>query len=370
MNKELLEETILLRHELHRHPELSGQETNTKKYLMELISEDTGLEVCDRGNWFYAYYESELPEAKNIAVRADMDALPMSDIEGLEYQSETEGVSHRCGHDGHSAVLYGLARMVSENDAANNVYFIFQHGEETGLGAYECAELIEEKSIDEIYAFHNWSGFPEKAVVLKRGTVMCASEGLRIVMTGKPAHASRPEDGASPAFALSKIVAKAAELERPGETMATVVGINCGGTNFGMMPGEGEVDITLRALREEDMKALESELTGFAEAVGSEAGLDVVIEKLDVFPETTNDKEAIAKVTKAACELNMEVREMAEPIRSSEDFGWYQKKCPGAMIFIGNGENYPQVHTEGYDFNDNIIETAANLLYEIANYSL
>ena len=365
MNRELLEETIILRHELHRHPELSGQEVNTKKFLMEMISEDTDLEVCDRGSWFYAYYDSGRPGARNVAVRADMDALPMADISGLEYCSETAGISHRCGHDGHSAVLYGLARMISEKGAASNVFFIFQHGEETGLGAAECAELIDEKNIDEMYAFHNWSGFPESAVVLKEGTVMCASEGLRVIMKGKPSHASRPEDGASPAFALSRIVAKAGELEEPGKTMATVVGINCGGANFGMMPGEGEVDITLRALREEDMAALEKGLTELAEAAGSEAGLEVSIEKVDVFPETRNDKESVAKVAEAAGRLGLEICRMKEPIRSSEDFGWYQKKCSGAMIFIGNGEDYPQVHTEKYDFNDNIIEVAVQLLYEI-----
>ncbi|MCQ2545896.1 MAG: M20/M25/M40 family metallo-hydrolase, partial [Clostridia bacterium] len=86
---------------------------------------------------------------------------------------------------------------------------------------------------------------------------------------------------------------------------------------------------------------------------------------LDVFPETSNDGESVAKAAEAAGRLGLEICRMKEPIRSSEDFGWFQKKCPGAMIFIGNGVDYPQVHTEEYDFNDNIIETAVELLYEI-----
>ncbi|MDO4175880.1 MAG: M20 family metallopeptidase [Bacillota bacterium] len=371
-----MKKTIELRHKLHKCAELSGCEAKTRLTLMEAIQSDTDLEVCDRGSWFYAYYDCGSPDAKTIGVRADMDALPMTDMDvapvkdpagGIDYSSDTEGVSHRCGHDGHSAALYALANLISERGASNNVYLIFQHAEETGQGGAECAQLIDEKNIDEIYAFHNWSGFDECSIVLGEGTVMCASEGLRIIMEGRPAHASQPEDGINPGFALAQVAGRVAELEErySGRAMATMVGINAGGRNFGMAPGEGELDLTLRALREEDMIALEKEILAFAEEVADEAGLKLSTEKQDMFPDTTNDPGAVAKVREAAESLDFAVSELEEPIRSSEDFGWYQKKCPGAMIFIGNGRDWPQIHTSTYDFNDRILETAAELMYEL-----
>lgn len=370
MDRILLEKTIEVRHHLHQTAEVSGQEKNTKQYLMELIRRDTELKVEDRGSWFYAYYESPKPRARNIAVRADMDGLPMADMDCLEYCSMNPSVSHRCGHDGHCAVLYALCCMVNMRGASNNVYFIFQHGEETGIGGRECAELIEEKSINEVYAFHNWSGFDEGTAVVGTGTVMCASRGLRILMKGRPSHASRPEDGVNPAFCLAKTIEFAAELEADkyrGEAMATVVGINCGGANFGMMPGTGEADITLRALKESEIRKFQKELEAFARKEATAEGLEVCFQELDVFPETLNDPVCIAKAEKAAGRAGLEICRMKEPIRSSEDFGWYQEKCPGAMIFIGNGRNYPQVHTEKYDFNDNIIEAGADMFYELVN---
>ena len=368
MDRQLLEKTIKVRHELHRIAEVSGREVKTKEYLMKLIAEDTKLQICDRGSWFYAFYESHNPDARNIGIRADMDGLPMEDIEGIEYTSVTPGVSHRCGHDGHCAVLYGLCCRVSREGAGDNVYFIFQHGEETGIGGAECAELIEEKNINRMYAFHNWSGFEEGTVMLKAGTVMCASRGLRILMKGRPSHASRPEDGANPAFALAKTIEHARMLEETryrGDAMATVVGINCGGANFGMMPGGGEADITLRAVEESVIESIETDITAFARKAAEEEGLEVTFERVDVFPETANAPECVKEAAVAALKAGLKVSEMKEYIRSSEDFGWFQRRCPGAMIFIGNGVEYPQVHTEKYDFNDNIIPAGVDMFYEI-----
>lgn len=378
----MIESAIKLRHELHKCAELSGHEAKTKELLMAAIRSDTKLEVRDRGSWFYAYYDCGADDAtggvtvRNIAFRADMDALPMDDIGDLKdpctgygYSSETAGVSHRCGHDGHCAALYALARLLSERGASNNVCLIFQHAEETGAGARECAKLIDEKKIEEIYAFHNWSGFDEGSVVLREGAIMCASEGLRITMKGKASHASRPEDGANPAEALAQLAAKAGRFGRDelfhDRVMVTIVGINTGGRNFGMAPGEGEVDITLRARCEEDMLALEREIIACAEEKACESDLEVSFEKEDAFPETANAADAVAKVRASAEKLGLKIYELENPVRSSEDFGRYCKKCSGAMIFIGNGKSWPQIHTTEYDFNDRILGTAAELFHTV-----
>lgn len=360
MDKELLTKATDLRHRLHRHPELSMHEAETGKRIMEFLMRETSLEINDMGRWFYAYYDSGTDDAKAIAFRADIDALPIDEKNDLPYCSVNEGISHRCGHDGHSATLAALCCMVDEQGVDSDIYFIFQHAEETGDGAKECAQLISDKSISEIFAFHNWSGQPENSVTLGEGVVQCASKGVTFTLTGKPSHASRPEDGRNPAEALSRLALKAAGMDG-----VTTVGVNIGGKNFGISPGEGEVSFTLRAPYEKNIEALQRQLSDLAEELAEAGEFELEITESDVFPETINDAGLAGKVREAAKKLGLKVLELDRPMRPSEDFGYFQKKCPGVMMYIGNGTDYPQIHTEKYDFNDGIIETAAELLYEL-----
>lgn len=360
MDKELLTKIIELRHRLHRHPEISMREIETCKRIMEFLMRETSLEIYDKGLWGYAYYDSGKNGAETIAFRADMDALPIDEKSGLPYCSVSKGVSHMCGHDGHSATLAALCCMVDRCGADKNIYFIFQHAEETGDGAKECAQLITDRDISEIYAFHNWSGYPEGSVILGEGVVQCASKGVTFDFVGKTSHASRPEDGRNPAEALSQMVLKASKMKG-----VTTVGLNIGGKNFGISPGEGAVSFTLRAPYEKDIESSQKKLSDFAKELAAAGGFDLSTEESDVFPETINDAELSKKVRKAAEKCGLEVKDLDEPLRSSEDFGYFQKRCPGVMMYIGNGIDYPQIHTNKYDFNDAIIETTAELLYEL-----
>ena len=149
-----------LRHTLHRHPELSMQETETMKILQVFLQENTSLEIHAGEGWFYALKKASASfqsssNAGPMAFRADMDALPIAESISLPYGSENEGISHKCGHDGHCAVLCGLALELDRRETDRDVYLIFQPGEEIGAGAKRCAELIREKGIAEIYAMHN-----------------------------------------------------------------------------------------------------------------------------------------------------------------------------------------------------------------------
>lgn len=383
MNQKHLELITELRHKLHAHPELSLQEEGTKQLLMDFLKQHTSLEVVDRGKWFYAYAKGQCSPADaeaqqgSIAFRADFDALPMEETLELPYGSEHPGIAHKCGHDGHSAALAGLALELAGQDAgvgsARDVYLIFQHAEEIGAGGADCAELIAEKGISEVYAFHNWSGFPERSVVVCSGTVQCASKGLTIRMEGFPAHASEPEHGKNPAAALSDLVlAVRQQVEEPGYAglvMATVVNVSIGSRNFGIAAYRGEVSMTLRAHYEQDLTRLQEEIEEHARHLAEVEGLSLSFEECDVFPETVNAPEAVEKVRSAAARLSLEVVELEAPIRSSEDFGYYLKQCPGAMFYIGNGEAYPQIHTSGYDFNDRILATVVEMFHHLLDFS-
>ena len=391
-----------LRHTLHQHPELSMQETETMKILQVFLRENTSLEIHAGDGWFYALKKASASfqsssNAGPMAFRADMDALPIAESISLPYGSENEGISHKCGHDGHCAVLCGLALELDRRETDRDVYLIFQPGEEIGAGAKRCAELIREKGIAEIYAMHNLGGYPEGTLVYRRGLTQPASEGLRIRLTGRTSHASAPEKGNNPAGAIAAIVqyasgeavftghgtaaisvsaarlprsnpktAAATDAQHTPMRLCTITGIRLGDGDFGISPGEGEICMTLRAEIEDEMLAMEKSVLSHAAQAAETAGLKMTSSIHDYFPETRNHDACLDKVLEAARKNKIPAISMGELWRASEDFGHYLKICPGAMIYIGNGEDYPPLHTSEYDFNDRIIEPAVNLFTGIA----
>ena len=392
-----------LRHTLHQHPELSMQETETMKILQVFLRENTSLEIHAGEGWFYALkkaspsFRSGGSNAGPMAFRADMDALPIAESISLPYGSENEGISHKCGHDGHCAVLCGLALELDRRETDRDVYLIFQPGEEIGAGAKRCAELIREKGIAEIYAMHNLGGYAEGTLVYRRGLTQPASEGLRIRLTGRTSHASAPEKGNNPAGAIAAIVqyasgeavftghgtaaisvsaarlprsnpktAAATDVQHTPMRLCTITGIRLGDGDFGISPGEGEICMTLRAEIEDEMLAMEKSVLSYAAQAAETAGLKMTSSIHDYFPETRNHDACLDKVLEAARKNKIPAISMGELWRASEDFGHYLKICPGAMIYIGNGEDYPPLHTSEYDFNDRIIEPAVNLFTGIA----
>ncbi len=357
-----------LRHELHMYPELSMQETETAARLRKFLEDNTGFQVVDRGNWFYAVRKGKDAKSK-IAFRADMDALPITEDHSLRYHSKNAGVSHKCGHDGHCAALCGLALELDGIDTEADIYLIFQPGEETGSGALICRELIRQEGIAQIYAFHNLGGYPEGSIVYRSGLTQPASEGLRICFEGKTSHASAPEEGRNPSCAVARVILKAEELTRDqsdGMFLCTITGVSVGTGDFGISPGSGELSMTLRAKKENRMKEVEEQIIRFAQEEATRCRLQTSCSIHDYFPETRNNDQCLETVITAAANLGMNVIPMESLWRASEDFGWYLKECPGAIIYIGSGENYPPLHSEGYDFNDRILATAVDLFATIA----
>ncbi len=364
-----LDKITALRHRLHQYPELSLREAGTIRLLKDFLRENTTLELKDRDGWFYAVKHAFTNAAPPIAFRADMDALPIDEGLSLPYASENCGVSHKCGHDGHMAALCGLALELDGMRTDRTVYLIFQPAEEIGRGAVRCAELIREKGIAEIYAFHNLGGYPENSVVYRKDLTQPASEGLTIRMHGKRSHASAPEAGRNPSAAVAELALFAQRLNEEaheGMALCTVVGLKCGQGDFGVSPGEGSVSVTLRAEQEPYMKEMEKKLLRKAEKLSARDGLRTEHEICDYFPETRNHGEAISRVLRKAAGLRLPVIEMEDIWRASEDFGYYLKLCPGAMFYIGSGNDRPPLHTEGYDFNDGILKTAVDIFLALA----
>ena len=356
LNAEALGLVTELRRRLHACPERSGREARTKAAIAAFLREHTALEVRDMGAWLLASH-MEGAGLPAYGLRADMDALP---VEGTENDAR-----HGCGHDGHSAVLCGVALALEGRRVGKNVHLIFQGAEETGAGAKAVCEGWDGlHALDRVYALHNIPGFPRGAALVRRGCFACASCGLSVQMTGRPAHAAYPGDGANPIEPLSRLA-----LETPGMIgdvlagdprllMRTLIGLNAGGDNFGLSASEGRLNMTLRGHRQADVDALIGKIKARAEALCAEEGMTCALSLSDVFPDTTNDGAAVDEALPRLRGAGLEVMELAEPMRWSEDFGWFLKRVPGMYFGIGAGEHAPGLHTANYEFDDALIAPA------------
>ena len=360
LNANQLESVIALRRTLHGCPELSGRERHTKATIRAFLTAHTSLEVRDMGGWLLAtHMEAEgLPW---IGFRADMDAIPS--------EREDCDARHGCGHDGHSAILCGLALMLEGARIGKNVRLIFQGAEETGEGAKRiCESWPELVSLTELYALHSIPGFPKGALLVRRGCFACASCGLIVRIRGRSAHAAYPEDGANPIGPLSRLALDVSSMISDilaGEDrllMCTLIGLRAGGENFGLSASEGQLNMTLRGHRKADIDALIERIEERAKADCARMGMDCAFELRDVFPDTTGDEALYEGALERFARAGLPVRELEEPMRWSEDFGWYLKRVPGLYFGIGAGEDAPGLHTESFEFDDSLIPGALKAL--------
>lgn len=357
--KTLTDEIKELRKTLHGCPELSMKEYRTKEILIQYLKKHTELKIVDCGPWFYAVYPSDCAGKEKasgaVAFRADMDAVAGGD--GIP--------GHFCGHDGHAAVLAGFGRILSEKRPDKDVYLIFQPAEETGEGALLCKSLLKEKKITEIYGFHNIPGYKRGTVLLRKGTFACASTGLEITVSGTPSHAAYPECGKNPAFVLARLVLELPGLLKEphkGMLLATVIGMEAGSDSYGVSASEGILRLTVRGEYEDEFDALTKRISENARIYAKNEGMQCRIRELERFPSTRNDKECVEKAERAALEAGLPVLYPEEPMRWSEDFGYYLREIPGAFLGIGDGDDYPQLHTEAFEFPDELIPAVIGLL--------
>lgn len=386
IDKQIIEQIMELRKQLHRIPEHSMQEVKTKQLLMDFLKSHTALEIVDCGAWFYAVKRAydrvttendktfhvsevaaEIPEQipeqmeeykQPIAFRADMDAVCGKDGKP----------GHFCGHDGHSSVLCGLGLYLDsrKDPLAQDVYLIFQPAEEIGKGAELCRSLIKEKHIGEIYGFHNIPGKPLGTVLVKDGTFACASTGLEIHMTGTPSHAAYPEAGRNPGYALAGLLLQIEELtkqfnETKGFVRMTLIGMKLGSENYGVAASDGYLRLTVRSEGEQVFREYLAEIRKLAEVMAQKEALELSIKEIERFPSTDNHAEQVQKIRACAASHQIPYIELPEPMHWSEDFGWYLQETKGAFFGIGDGEDYAQLHTEHFEFPDSILETAVTM---------
>jgi len=368
-----MKQYIQLRQKIHQNPELSGQEQQTREILRKFLGSMNVDEVLELGVTGIAFIYHGASEGKCIVFRAELDALPIQEVSELDYKSGNKGVSHACGHDGHMAILAGLAGKIVKNPPkSGRVILLFQPAEETGQGAREIMEnpRFRELNPDYVFALHNIPGIPLHEVIIREGPFAAASSGMVITLMGKSSHAGEPEQGINPDRAISKIIKAVHALNEKKSTFsdvafATVIHLILGEIAFGTSPGYGEVRLTLRAYENRDLELLSSMLESLVSAIAAEEQLEHTISYAEEFPATVNYPDCVAMVDEAARGAGFPVRTRKEPFRWSEDFGYYTMEYPGGFFGLGSGPDHPALHHPDYNFPDELIATGIDLFYQI-----
>lgn len=373
-NTDLIELTAF-RRELHRFPEVSRCEEQTAGRILQALRGlmPDQIETQLGGHGIAAVFNGAEP-GPTLMFRAELDALPITEISDAPHRSTIPGKGHLCGHDGHMVMLLGLGRLLMRNrPARGRVVLLFQPAEEDGSGA--AAVLADPRYAglhpDWAFAIHNMPGAPFGQVWLTDGTVNCASLGLRLILQGKTAHASQPEKGTSPARALSRLMPGLAALGQGGAITAdyrlvTVTHARLGDPAFGIAPGEAELWVTLRSLTDAHMADLCRAALGLAQSEADCHGLSLTHETHDAFAAATNHPMATAQIAQALNTLKIRHRPGDLPMRASEDFGRFASPTTqAAMLFLGTGESHPALHNPDYDFPDDLIPIGTNIFNQL-----
>ncbi len=365
-----MDELIELRHQLHSIAELSGKEEQTARKIVEFLK-GTGcsdLTTGVGGHGILARFPGE-GEGPRLLLRCELDALPIPEENEFDYRSRNEDTGHKCGHDGHMAIMCGVARELAGGmNYAGEVLLLFQPAEETGQGAQRVLEdpAFEKLEPDFVFALHNLPGFKKHRVVTRAGTFAAASIGLNVQLQGETSHAAHPEEGRSPALAVAQLINAYSSLPQFYTSLdhaakVTIIHARLGEEAYGTSPGFAEIMATLRTYDDETLLKLKERAVELAEEVAGTYGLDVETEWVEGFAATRNDEEAVSLLEKAAQQQGIETIRKDEPFGWSEDFGHFTKAYRGALFGLGSGEDQPALHAGNYDFPDDIIPTGVRI---------
>ena len=377
---QMYEEMKTWRQDLHRIPEIGLEEYQTSKYIKSKLSEfnidfkdgyaNTGIVAYIKG--------SKGNSDKSIGLRADFDALPMPEKNNFDHKSTNEGMMHACGHDGHTSMLLGAAKYLSENnDFDGNVYFIFQPGEEGFAGGQKMIQdgMFDDFKIDEVYALHNWPELPIGTIGVNNGPMMAAVDEFDIIVNGKGGHAAIPQLAIDPVVIASQIVLSIQTIisrstDPVDKALISITKIN-GGTAYNVIDDSVKLGGTIRTFKPETRSFFEKKIneiaSGIAKANGAEAKIEFHL--TNKYPPTINSKKEsefaanVAKKIFGDAKVNTEI----DPSMGGEDFSYLLEKKPGSYLYIGQGdENHKaHLHTTKYDFNDNLLPIGVNYWVEL-----
>lgn len=369
-----IQSLVELRHRLHESAEISGAETETAEIIADYLESASPDEIRRGvgGEGILATYRGR-NQGPHILIRCELDALPIADVNELPYQSRNEGIGHKCGHDGHMAMVCGVARWLEQQPpGAGEVTLLFQPAEETGRGACKVLEdeQFQQLAPDYCLALHNLPGFKKHQIVVREGVFAAASVGLIVRFKGDTAHAAHPEEGKSPALAMAQTVqsfSSAPQFYSPLEEAAKVTVINAelGERAFGTSPGHAVVMATLRTYNGEVLEQLKEKCVDIACGAAEMYDLSFSYDWVEPFPATNNHEDIVGLIREAASRKGYEICKKEYPFSWSEDFGHFTSQISGAMFGLGIGEDHAPLHAGEYDFEDDVIPTGVSMFAQL-----
>ncbi len=363
---------VEFRKTLHRRPELSRHEEETAGTIAEALGR-AGTKRVIRGlggHGVAAVLEGSGP-GPTVLLRADLDALPIEEVNDFEHRSEIDGVAHKCGHDGHMTILVGTAQSLRDrlDRLRGRVVLLFQPAEEIAHGARAVVEdpAFERIAPDYVFGLHNLPGFAAGDIVLRKGEFASASQGLVARLRGRTSHAGEPHHGRTPMHAMTSLMHALADipsLSTPLERAAlvTVIHARLGEIAFGTTPGYAEVMATFRSHRNEEMEEMVRRAESLVEGLARAHGLKSSAEWVEVFPAVRNTDECVDVVESAARRAGAEIARPEFPFSWTEDFSYFLLRHQGAFFGLGAGLDQPQLHSPDYDFPDRIIPRGVEVM--------
>jgi amidohydrolase len=375
VEENLGEQIIALRRDIHREPELGfDTERTAQKVLAALDGLPLDIETGVARNGIVATLWGG--EGPTVALRADMDALPIEEETGLPFSSEIEGRMHACGHDGHTSMLVGAAHALSQRDLRDRlngtVKFVFQPAEEGGGGGRVMVDEGVADDVASIFALHLWPGLPFGKVATKAGPIMAAADAFEMEIRGSGGHGAMPHLAADAVVIAAQVVTTLQTLVSreidPVEPAVLTVGEIGAGTAFNIIPEKARLGGTVRTLNPDLRERMPGRIEALARGVAKGMRGDANLEYTFSYPVTVNEEAAADRVLEVAEDLfgAESVLELPNPSMGAEDFAFYLEKVPGAFIWLGIGEEVSGLHTPKFAFDEKVLPRGSALLAALA----
>ncbi|MGI9372104.1 MAG: M20 aminoacylase family protein [Hyphomicrobiales bacterium] len=363
------EEMTAWRRAIHEYPETAFEEHRTSDFVAEKL-ESFGIEI-DRsmaGTGIVGVIKGNQEGDEAIGLRADMDALNMSEKTNKEYHSKIDGKMHACGHDGHTAMLLGAAKYLAETRAfAGTAYVIFQPAEEGGNGAKVMIDegLFEKYPMSQVHGLHNSPGRPLGEVCASPGPMMAACDLFDIIVSGVGAHAASPQEGTDQIVAGAQLVSQLQTISSravdPMDAIVLSITQFHAGDAYNVIPDEVRIAGTVRTFNPEVQKLAIEKMSEIVKGIGTANGVEMELRHNKGCPATVNWEEETAHAADVAAKIVGEekVLRKVKPEMGSEDFSFMLEEKPGSYIFMGAGDG-PGLHNPQYDFNDEMLPIGAS----------
>ncbi len=373
----IIAEVTGIRHHLHRMPEIMFKEYKTAEFIRDYLGKlDVEIQKPYIETDTVAVIRGGKP-GKTILLRADIDALPVEEETGVSYCSETGGMSHSCGHDGHIAVLLGAAKILSSvrKEIRGNVKLVFQPAEEEGGGGKILAAeglLRDEPAVDEVYALHGWPGVEEGYIESCPGAIMAAVDNFDIEIKGKGGHAAMPNLSVDPVVMASQAVLAfqniASRYIDPVDRIVLSVCALHGGQQYNVIPDSVKLQGTVRYFRKELKDEIQRLMENILEGVTSAAGGSFSFDYHPNYIPLINDSRCVNHLGETVSKYLGSDKWSSDAAITfgAEDFSFYTDKKPGAFYRLGLGSDYPSLHNCRFDFNDRAIKNGIIVMCALA----